>query len=193
MNNLTTIEPGNIANMTKAEAKLALGEVARTLIFDEGYSMKDAAAQMSEETQLQALFSVAGYVDDEGKVVYSPQLAARWAKKSIDLALTGDKRSLTSMLYAKQLRNHLIVQQYALQAIEEGGVHHITRYVEVSKLIGNMLPGHFVQDGNTVNITNIMLSDDEKKEMRTLRNNALKEVEDFEKKLIEGQLVSKDD
>lgn len=193
MNNLTTIEPGNIAKMTKAEAKLALGEVARTLIFDEGYSMKDAAAQMSEEAQLQALFSVAGYVDDEGKVVYSPQLAARWAKKSIDLALTGDKRSLTSMLYAKQLRNHLIVQQYALQAIEEGGVHHITRYVEVSKLIGNMLPGHFVQDGNTVNITNIMLSDDEKKEMRTLRNNALKEVEDFEKKLIEGQLVSKDD
>ena len=156
-----------LSTMSKPQIKMWLGEIARGLIYEDGYYISEAAAIMRETTELREAFQLAGYTNGKGDISYSGRVMERWAARAYRLKLNGDKRSVSTMLFTKQLVELLEVKQLVLAAIRKGKLHHIDRFIRATETIGKMMPGHFVGDTTqTMNFTKIVLSDGEKKEMQ---------------------------
>lgn len=174
---------------TKHEAKMMLGKIGMFLVYRDGVYSQDAVVKMVDDPNLRELFVMAGYVQEDGTISFPHTTMERWAAKAYEEYLNGDKRSVANLLFTKQLVEHLQVQQKLREEIlKKGALHHATRYVEVSKLIGSMMPGFLHTDAQPTQV-NVTLTDERKKEIGLAREDAIAQVESFEHKLIAGELV----
>lgn len=188
---LVVTEPEvELSTMSKPQVKMWLGEIARGLIYEDGYYTTEAADIMVATPELREAFQLAGYTNSKGAISYNGRLLERWAARAYRLKLNGDKRSVSTMLFTKQLVELLEVKQLALSEIRQGKLHHIDRFIRATETIGKMMPGHFVGDtSQTMNFTKIVLSDGEKKEWQEMQEEALKQVEEFEDNIIDGEII----
>lgn len=175
---------------SKREAKEMLGQIGMALTYEEGYHPREAAILMLDDPNLRELFILGGYANEDGTLSYSDQTLEIWAAKANERRLYGDKRSVSNMLFTRQIVEHLRVQQKLRDAIlVDGKLHHATRYAEVSKLVASMMPGFLQSDGQSSNNVTVTLTDERKKQIGLAREDALAMVESFEDRLINGEIV----